>query len=76
MSDLLTYFCIVQCNFTNKRWNELMRKLTSEDRKLFFCDMKDIVWSNYFPIYILGVRKYILQDPIETLSQSRIKWRR
>ncbi|KAL2741577.1 LOW QUALITY PROTEIN: fatty acyl-CoA reductase wat-like isoform X2 [Vespula squamosa] len=64
-----------KCNFTNKRWNELMRKSTPEDRKLFFCDMRDIVWSNYFSIYFPGIRKYILKDPIETLPQGRIKWR-
>ncbi|KAL2735637.1 fatty acyl-CoA reductase wat-like isoform X1, partial [Vespula squamosa] len=32
MLDLLVYFCTIQYNFTNKKWNYLMRKLTSEDR--------------------------------------------
>ncbi|XP_035741463.1 fatty acyl-CoA reductase wat-like [Vespa mandarinia] len=76
MSDLLNYFCINEKKFTNERWNELLRKLTPEDRELFFCDMKDLVWNTYFETYFTGVRKYILKDPIETLPQARIKWRR
>ncbi|XP_047370398.1 fatty acyl-CoA reductase wat-like [Vespa velutina] len=76
MSDLLSYFCINEKTFTNERWNELLRKLTPEDRELFFCDMKDLVWNTYFETYFTGVRKYILKDPIETVPQARIKRRR
>ncbi|XP_035741476.1 fatty acyl-CoA reductase wat-like [Vespa mandarinia] len=76
MSDLLSYFCMNEKKFTNERWNELLRKLTPEDRELFFCDMKDLVWNTYFETYFTGIRKYILKDPIETLPQARIKWRR
>ncbi|KAL2741576.1 fatty acyl-CoA reductase wat-like isoform X2, partial [Vespula squamosa] len=76
MSSVLGYFSTKEWMYRNEKWNELMRKLTSEDRELFFCDMKDLIWSNYFPRYFLGVREYILKDPIETLPQARLKWRR
>ncbi|KAL2741587.1 fatty acyl-CoA reductase wat-like [Vespula squamosa] len=76
MSDVLGYFSTIEWNFTNERWNELMRKLTSEDRELFFCDIKGLVWNIYFRSYVLGIREYILKDPIETLPQARIKRRR
>ncbi|KAL2741583.1 fatty acyl-CoA reductase wat-like isoform X2 [Vespula squamosa] len=76
MSNVLGYFSTKEWMYRNEKWNELMRKLTPEDRELFFCDMKDLIWSNYFPRYFLGVREYILKDPIETLPQARLKWRR
>ncbi|XP_046837373.1 fatty acyl-CoA reductase wat-like isoform X1 [Vespa crabro] len=76
LSKLFQYFTTTKLNFTNKRWNELLSKLTTEDRELFFCDIKDINWDKYFENYILGIRMYVLKDPIETLPQARIKWRR
>ncbi|KAL2734722.1 fatty acyl-CoA reductase wat-like isoform X2 [Vespula maculifrons] len=76
MSDLLGYFSTTECIYTNERWNKVIAKLSPEDRKLFFCDIKDLVWGAYFPTYFLGIRKYIFKDPIETLPQARIKWLR
>ncbi|XP_046837370.1 fatty acyl-CoA reductase wat-like [Vespa crabro] len=76
MSDVFGYFCTNEWTYTNERWNELMKKLTPADRDLFLCDMNDIVWDIYFATYVVGIRKYILKDPIETLPQARIKWRR
>nr|XP_050868792.1 fatty acyl-CoA reductase wat-like isoform X2 [Vespula vulgaris] len=76
MSDALSYFSTNEWMYINKKWNGLMKKLTSEDRKLFFCDIRELVWSDYFPTYFLGIRKYILKDPIETLPQALIKWQR
>ncbi|XP_035739081.1 fatty acyl-CoA reductase wat-like isoform X1 [Vespa mandarinia] len=74
--DVLSHFSITEWKFTNKRLNELTRKLTAEDRKLFLCDMKELVWDTYFQSYIRGIRIYILKDPIETIPQARIKWQR
>nr|XP_050855596.1 uncharacterized protein LOC127066212 [Vespula vulgaris] len=74
--DVLSHFSTTEWKFTNERLNELTRKLTSEDRKLFFCDMKEVVWDTYFQSYLRGIRIYILKDPIETVPQARIKWQR
>ncbi|XP_035741473.1 fatty acyl-CoA reductase wat-like isoform X2 [Vespa mandarinia] len=76
MSNIVNYFTSTKLNFTNKRWNELLSKLTTEDRKFFSCDIKNLIWDTYFESYVLGIRMYILKDPIETLPQARIKWRR
>ncbi|KAL2719271.1 fatty acyl-CoA reductase wat-like isoform X2, partial [Vespula squamosa] len=76
LSYLSGNFTTVQWKFTNERWNELERKLTTKDRKLFFFDIKDVVWDTYFRTYILGIRTYLLKDPIETFPQARRKWQR
>ncbi|KAF7379271.1 hypothetical protein HZH68_017116 [Vespula germanica] len=76
VSNLSTYFTTKEWVFINERWNELLNKVTAKDRELFFCDMKDLVWETYFQSYILGIRTYIIKDPIETLPQARLKFRR
>lgn len=73
---MLNFFTITKLDFANKRWIKLLSELTAEDRELFFCDIKDFDWDNYFQSYILGIRLYIIKDPIETLPQARIKYRR
>ncbi|KAI4499646.1 hypothetical protein M0802_005216 [Mischocyttarus mexicanus] len=74
--DKINYFCLKEWKFTNNKWNEVMRKLVPEDRELFYCDMKDLNWDIYFRTYFLGIRLYVLKDPIKTLPQARKKWRR
>ncbi|KAI4499647.1 hypothetical protein M0802_005217 [Mischocyttarus mexicanus] len=69
--DGISYFSLKEWQFTNKRWIEVMKDLTAEDRKLFYCDMKDVDWDIYFRNYLLGVRLYVLKDPIETLPLAR-----
>ncbi|XP_046837277.1 fatty acyl-CoA reductase wat-like isoform X1 [Vespa crabro] len=75
-SDVLDVFSTTEWHFTNERWEELLKKLTMEDRQLFFCDIKELIWDTFFKNYMLGIRLYVLKDPIETLPQARIKWRR
>ncbi|KAI4498794.1 hypothetical protein M0802_005969 [Mischocyttarus mexicanus] len=74
--DILSHFSTVEWNFTNDKLNELTKKLSIEDREMFFCDMKELVWDTYFQTYLLGIRIYILKDPIETIPKARVKWQR
>ncbi|KAI4499659.1 hypothetical protein M0802_005229 [Mischocyttarus mexicanus] len=76
MLDVLSYFSLNEWKFTNERWIEVTKKLTTEDQKLFYCDMKDLDWDIYFRTYFLGIRLFVLKDPIETLPQARKNWRR
>lgn len=65
--------------FTSKQWtfntdnktmliNELM---SEEDKKLFNCDISPIDWPEFLEGYVLGVRKYLLKEPISNLKQAR-----
>lgn len=76
MTNMLNFFTITKLDFANKRWVKLLSELTAEDRELFFCNIKDLDWDTYFYSYILGIRMYIIKDPIETLPQARTKWRK
>ncbi|XP_015180790.1 PREDICTED: fatty acyl-CoA reductase 1-like isoform X2 [Polistes dominula] len=74
--DILSHFSTIEWNFTNDKLRALHNKLSIEDRDLFFCDMKELVWDNFFQTYLLGIRIYVLKDPIETIPQARIRWQR
>ncbi|KAI4499642.1 hypothetical protein M0802_005212 [Mischocyttarus mexicanus] len=76
MLDVLSYFSLNEWKFTNERMINVIKKLTVKDQILFYCDMKDLDWDSYFATYLLGIRLYVLKDPIETLPQARRNWRR
>jgi len=74
--DVLNYFSTQEWKFTNNRLNTLLTKLTFKDREYFYFDVRDIDWNVYFETYILGIRLYLIKDPLDTLHQARIKWQR
>ncbi|XP_043486959.1 fatty acyl-CoA reductase wat-like [Polistes fuscatus] len=76
MLDALSYFSLMEWKFTNDRLIEMTRKLSTEDQELFYCDMKDVVWDTYFKTFLLGIRLYVLKDPIVTLPEACKKGRR
>ena len=65
--------------FTSRQWKfeyengatlytELMN---DEDRRLFNCDIKQLDWSDFCRSYVLGVRKFLLKEPMSNLAQAR-----
>lgn len=74
--DVLKYFSTREWDFGNDHVNTMHSKLTDDDRKRFFFDIKAIVWDTYFQTYIKGIRIYLIKDPLETLPSARVKWQR
>lgn len=50
--------------------------MTPEDQEIFFCDLKKLNWTEYFTVYLKGIREYLIQDPMTTLNDARNKWKR
>lgn len=65
--------------FTTKQWvfstdniNFLNEELLSEhDKKLFNFSIEDLDWKNYMRGYILGVREFLLKEPMKNIEQAR-----
>lgn len=65
--------------FTSKQWkfsydNRLMlmnELMTDEDRRLFNCDIKSLDWEQFCRGYVLGVRKFMLKEPMSNLNRAR-----
>ncbi|XP_011315369.1 putative fatty acyl-CoA reductase CG5065 [Fopius arisanus] len=74
--DVLNYFSTKEWSFGNERLNSLVKTLDPRDKEIFFCDMKKLVWDEYFKTYLQGIRVYLIKDPLDTLPEARIKWRR
>ncbi|XP_067204593.1 fatty acyl-CoA reductase wat-like [Linepithema humile] len=74
--DVMDYFCQQEWAFTNDRVRAMIAKFTSNNRKNFDCDIKNLNWKVYFKRYARGVRVYLIKDPLDTLPQARAKWRR
>ncbi|XP_066585304.1 fatty acyl-CoA reductase wat-like [Prorops nasuta] len=74
--DVLNYFTTKEWKFGNERLKSLVCKMSKEDRANFLCDMMEVDWDLFFQTYILGIRLYLIKDPMETLPQARVKWQR
>lgn len=74
--DVLNYFTTKEWDFSNDRVNALIEKMTPQDREIFPCDMKTIIWDKFFQTYIKGIRIYLIKDPMETLPAAIVRWRR
>ncbi|XP_067204777.1 fatty acyl-CoA reductase wat-like [Linepithema humile] len=74
--DVMDYFYQQEWTFTNDRVRAMIAKFTSNDRKNFDCDIKNLNWKVHFKRYARGVRVYLIKDPLDTLPQARAKWRR
>lgn len=59
-----------QFNYDNRLFlmNELMN---DEDRRLFNCDISSLDWKEFISDYVVGVRKFLLKEPMDNLAKAR-----
>lgn len=76
MEDVLNYFKMNEWVFESKNLSRLITEMSDEDQKIFFCDVKDLDWDEYIKYYILGIRIYLVKDPLETLAEGQKHLRR
>lgn len=50
---------------------QLLDEMSPEDRRLFNFDVRDINWESYVTNYILGCRRFLLKDNIQTLPIAK-----
>ena len=65
-------------HFTNNEWiydtynsYQLKARLSDADIKIFYFDIGDIKWKDYFAGFAYGLQKYILKDELETPQGDR-----
>uniref|UniRef100_A0A182P6X6 Fatty acyl-CoA reductase n=1 Tax=Anopheles epiroticus TaxID=199890 RepID=A0A182P6X6_9DIPT len=74
--DVIEYFSMREWQFKMDNMNGLWRKLSTADQKLFFFDMRQINWDYFLEQYFCGIRRYLLNDPMETVPQAVVRWNR
>lgn len=73
---VISYFTTREWKFNNQNVQKLNKKLSKEDQELFLFDMKKLNWNTFFETYILGIRLYLVKDPITTLEAAKKRWTR
>lgn len=65
-----------QWNFRNDNVQRLWKKMKPSDRELFQFNMTALNWDVYHYTYLRGARVYLLKDPMETIPEGRVKYRK
>lgn len=71
------YFRLNQFNFGTSEFETLMYSVKSAyDGDLFDIDIRkenDLDWNKYFENYTMGIRQYVMNEDLSTLSKARSK---
>ena len=75
----LNFYTIRQWRFISQNAIRLLSKLSEEDRRIFYFDVREINWRAYIRNYVLGARKYILKEadgsePAARIIVARLYW--
>lgn len=75
-AECLEYFSTHQWHFSNTNVVALQDRLSTEDRKNFSFDVRDIHWPSYIENYVLGIRHFIFKDSPDTICVARrnLQW--
>lgn len=70
------FFALNEFNFCCENQKSLMTDMMECDRAEFHTDVGKVQWDEYVKNYMLGIRKFVLKDSIETLPSARRKLKR
>lgn len=73
-SQVITYFCTNEWKFKNDNVHHLWDKMNPMDRKVFYFNLQNLRWEEYFRTYMRGLRVYLVNDPLDTLPQAKVKY--
>lgn len=69
--QLQDYFFQNQWDFHNGKLKRICDKLSNKDKEIFFCDESVMDWDIYFKNYVLGIKKFILNENMEAFEENR-----
>ncbi|XP_063221089.1 fatty acyl-CoA reductase wat-like isoform X1 [Bacillus rossius redtenbacheri] len=74
-SILTGYFATKTWKFMNGNSIELYTKLEARDKEIFYFDTGVIDWKQYMFDGTLGIRKYLLHEPLDNLQEAKFRLR-
>ncbi|XP_018574204.1 fatty acyl-CoA reductase wat-like [Anoplophora glabripennis] len=75
-SSLMAYFCVRSFKFHSANVHKMLDGMTKKDRGVFFCDLRELDWDEFFQTYGIGARVYLAKDPLDTIPKGRKFYRR
>lgn len=72
---LIEYFATHEYEYKSENIQRLIKTMSPKDRTLFFCDLNEINWMEYFSSFIMGIRLYLTEDPLESMEHARRRFK-
>lgn len=69
----LEHFTTNQWIYRVENFKNLNEHLTTEDKRRFFIDVKQINWPTYMENFVLGVRHYLLKEDPATIDTAKFR---
>lgn len=69
--DAISFFATSEWKFESARVQKLNKKMSTEDKTLFFSDMKMMNWDVYIVNIVRGVRVYMVHEPMDTVEEGQ-----
>lgn len=69
--ECLEYFTTHQWRFRDENVRNLLASLSETDQKTFDFNVCHIQWEGFIERYVLGFRKYLFKQNVETLPATR-----
>lgn len=71
------FFAMHEWIFETTNIKELIKEITdAKDGDEFNCNPNTIKWDSYIKDYMLGIRKYVLKDGLESMEKAKISLKR
>ncbi|TDG39648.1 hypothetical protein AWZ03_013930 [Drosophila navojoa] len=74
--NVISHFSTRDWDFHIDNIHSLWSRMPTIDKNEFFFDMRQLDWDFYLQQYFRGIRKYLLNDPLETIPIALVKWNR
>lgn len=74
--NVVEYFSMRQWDYQMDNMIGLWHNLTKKDKEIFFFDMSQLDWDLFLQHYFRGIRQYLLNDPLDTIPEALIRWKR
>lgn len=73
---VIGYFSTRSFIFKSTNLHEMMARVSKKDKEVFFCDLRELDWDDYFVTYVVGARIHLTKDPVETIPEGKKHYRR
>jgi len=70
------FFALHEWDFRCDNQISLTTDMTAKDKVLFASDVSQLLWDEYVKQYMVGIRKYVLKDSMDSLPAARQKLQR
>ncbi|XP_020283180.1 fatty acyl-CoA reductase wat-like [Pseudomyrmex gracilis] len=73
---VISYFSTQEWQFRNDAVLKLWNRMNQSDRQMFNFNLDELNWNSCILNLIIGVRVFILKDPLDSLEKGKAKYRK